>query len=528
MQKNTATKWGLRAVGAIVIFTAVAAVALSIYIKKTWDPVFGSQTEIADYAPFAADINPTAITNVSVLSPDGRTILEDRTVLLEGGSIVSITRNGPVPSGMTVIDGQGKYLIPGLTDSHAHLHESPNDLLLYVANGVTQIRSMGGLPQDLILRNEIKNGRVGPHFYVSSASMNSDEGWDPVKSALPIPAWMPELLHIWFIETAFNVQSTPNTKQAANEARGYIERGYDGLKLYGFLTMDSFRAILDVAEEHNVRTVGHIPDAMPLSELRTTQLDEVAHIEEIYKALQREFNSSETNGSGDFLAFVEGRKDEIAGDLVANDIAVHTTLWYTESLNEQIFDLPLKIREIELEYANPGIVEGHPSSGTSWLPGLNKFQTYAGETPKEIAQNKAFWDVREKAHYALLTAMVEGGVTILAGTDSNGWLMVPGFSLHDELQSLTLAGMSPAQAIYSATAAPAKLIDNNAGIIEAGRRADLVLLSANPLSDIQNTTAIDTVIVNGRVFNRQTLDAMLVAVKRANAASRKIAIEPYQ
>ncbi len=519
-------KWSLRAIGVVIAFAVLAIYMIFVNINGTWDRLFGAHTALADHAQFATDIEPTAITNVSVLSADGTKMLADRTVLLEDGEITSITHNGSVPAGVKKIDGRGKYLIPGLTDSHAHLHLSPNDLLLYVANGVTQIRSMNGSLKDLALRDEIKSGRIGPHYYVSSTAMNSNEGWNPVKGVLPIPAWLPEPLHIWFIETAFKHQSTATTEQAIEEARAFIESGHDGLKLYGFLNMDSFRAILEVAEEFDIPTAGHLPDAFPLSELRTIKLDEIAHLEELYKALQREFASAEFEGT--FLEFVDSRKKEIVGDLAANDIAVHTTLWYTESLNEQIFDLESKIREIELEYANPGIVEGNASSGTSWLPGFNQFQTYAGNTPEEVAANKEFWDIREKAHYILLKAMFERGVTILAGTDSNGWLMVPGFSLHDELQSLTLAGMSPAQAIYSATAAPAKRIKNNAGSLEAGRRADIVLLNANPLINIENTTAINTVILNGRVLDRSKLDAMLEAVADANASSRNFDISLYQ
>ena len=193
-----------------------------------------------------------------------------------------------------------------------------------------------------------------------------------------------------------------------------------------------------------------------------------------------------------------------------------------ESLEGQIFDLESKMKEVQIEYANPGIVEGHPDAGTGWLPGLNKFPTYAGETPEEIEENKEFWEVREKAHHILLNAMIEQGVSVLAATDSNGWLIVPGFALHDELQSLNRAGMTPAQALYSATAAVAKAINSNAGVVEEGRRADLILLTANPLIKIENTTAIDTVILNGRVLDRAMLDEMLEAVKTANASSRTI------
>jgi len=523
MRSNIIVKWSLRAAGLIIVLTVLAVMALFVLTNRLVDSIYGGQTVVAGHVQFQTDVKPTAITNVSVLSPDGTGMLADRTVLLDDGEIISVVQDGSVPDGMTIINGQGKFLIPGLVDSHVHVQRSPNDLLLYVANGVTQIRSMGGSESDLILRQEIENGRIGPHFFVSSTAMSSDS---VLTSAGP--DWFSGPLAVWFAELAFNMHSTPNADQAAKDARSFAQDGYDGFKLYGFLDMDSYRAILDVADELDVPTVGHLPDTMPLSELRTTKLREIAHIEEIVKGLLNEFGGFNDQGGSAFLGLVESRKEEIIADLAANDIAVHSTLWFTESLKEQVFNLEAAIVDVPLEYANPGIVEGHSSTDNGWLPGSNKFQTYAGDTPEEVSLSRDFWDAREKAHHILLEAMVEGGVTILAATDANGWLMIPGFSLHDELQSLNRVGMSPAQTLYAATAAPAKQINNNAGVIEAGRRADLVLLNENPLANIENTTSIDTVIQNGRVLGRAKLDAMLEAVKAANAASRKFDIGKYQ
>ena len=523
MQSNVFKKWGLRAAILVLVLMVLGVIGLIFQVYDVIDRIYGGQATVADYAQFETEVTPTVITGVSVLSPDGTEMLANRTVLLDNGKIISISQgentNANLPEGVLRVDGSGKFLIPGLADSHIHLQRSPNDFLLYVANGVTQVRSMGGSDPDLVLREEIKGGRIGPHFYVSSPSMNSESGFGEVVSA---PNWVPGPLLTWFIETSANTQITSNTKEAVKEARAFIEKGHDGLKLYGFLTMESYHAILDVAEELDVPTVGHLPDAMPLSELRTIKLDEIAHIEEIVKALLREFGKFNSQDGDAFLALVNSRKEEIVDDLKANDIAVHSTLWLMESLEGQIFDLESKMKEVQIEYANPGIVEGHPDAGTGWLPGLNKFPTYAGETPEEIEENKEFWEVREKAHHILLNAMIEQGVSVLAATDSNGWLIVPGFALHDELQSLNRAGMTPAQALYSATAAVAKAINSNAGVVEEGRRADLILLTANPLIKIENTTAIDTVILNGRVLDRAMLDEMLEAVKTANASSRTI------
>ena len=123
--------------------------------------------------------------------------------------------------------------------------------------------------------------------------------------------------------------------------------------------------------------------------------------------------------------------------------------------------------------------------------------------------------------------MIQAGVTVLAGTDTGGWLVVPGFALHDELETLQQRGMSPAQALRTATSAPARRIRNNSGNVEIGRRADLILLNENPLDDIANTRSIEMVILDGEVIDRAQLDEILEAVKRANDESRKVDIGKY-
>ena len=498
------------------------------------EPVFqayGADTKIADPAQFLFDTEATAIANVSVLSPDRTQMLPDRTVLLVNRKIVSITPSADIPDGVRVIDGRGKFLIPGLVDSHVHLHRSPNDLLLYVANGVTQIRSMNGSIQDMQLKREIENGRLGPHLYVSSTSMVSADGFGTTFDTMT-PDWMPDSVFHWILEATANLDISQDSTQAATSARQFIQDGRDGIKLYGFLSMDSFRAILDVAEELDVPTAAHIPDAMALSELRTTKLQEIAHIEELVKALQREYYALPNQDELSYLDYVDTRKEQIVTDLFDNDVAVHSTLWFIESFQDQIYNLEDKLKEIELEYANPGVVEGNwvSASGMApagWLPGTNRFETWAGHTPEQVAGSKAYWNGYIGAHHILLDAMIQAGVTVLAGTDTGGWLVVPGFALHDELETLQQRGMSPAQALRTATSAPARRIRNNSGIVEIGRRADLILLNENPLDDIANTRSIEMVILDGEVMDRAQLDEILEAVKRANDESRKVDIGKY-
>ncbi len=506
---KTLSKWLL----GLLTFTVILVTAYLLWFKHGVNFIYGAHTKEVDHTVFASPVELTAITDINVLSPDGQTMLADRTVVIDGGKIISVTVGGTVPANATVINGRGKYMIPGLVDSHAHILKSPNDLLLYVANGVTHIRDLGGPAERLQIRDEIEQGRVGPRMFVASPPIDS----------------------MGFLEGAFWElitfhKNTRDVEHAKSMVKEFSEQGYDAIKIY-HLDMPSYRAVNELAAELGVPTSGHFPLTMELSELAVTQQKEVAHLEEIVRVLIREFGSINEQGTDAFYAHVEARSDDIIDDLLANDITVNSVLWFMESIHDQFSNLEVALQEVAIEYANPGIVEGTKDSEefkVGWLPGYNQFEATSDPEEEIYKKNDIFWEAREKAHHILLKAMVRRGVKIVAGTDSGANLVVPGFSIHDELRSLNLGGMSPAQTLATATRNPAELMNSNAGIIEAGRRADLVILNKNPLSDIENTRTIDTVILNGQVFDRSQLDAMLEAVKEANANSRKLNIDKYQ
>lgn len=505
---KTLSKWLL----GLLACAALLATAWLLWFMNGVDFIYGAHTEVVDHSVFASPVELTAITDASVLSPDGQTMLAGRTIVLDDGRIVSVTVGGAPPANARVIDGRGKYIIPGLVDSHTHLLKSPNDLLLYVANGVTHIRDLGGPEERLALREQIEQGRVGPRLFVSSPAIDSMG-----------------LLEGAFWELITFHENTHGPEHARRMVRKFSEQGYDAIKIY-HLDMPSYRAVNGLAAELGVPTTGHFPLTLELSELSATQQREIAHIEEIVRVLIREFGSINDRGSDAFRAHVEARSDEIIDDLLANDITVTSVLWFMESIHDQYSDLDSALADVAIEYANPGIVEGTKDSKefkVGWLPGYNQFEPASDASDELRRKNEVFWKAREQAHHILLEAMARRGVRILAGTDSGGNLVVPGFSLHDELRSLNRAGMSAAQTLAAATRVPAELMNSNAGVIEAGRRADLVMLDENPLSDIGNTRSIDTVVLNGRVLRRDQLDAMLEAVRKANANSRKISIDRY-
>lgn len=509
MQAATLNRLGRRA---LVLLLVLALLALAL-VKSHVHRIFGGYVERVDPGAFRVERARIAITGVGVLSPDGENMLEDRTVVIEGGRIVSVEEGSRPIDAARLVDGRGKFLIPGLVDAHVHLRKQPNDLLLYVANGVTHVRHFSGTEADLEMRREIENGRIGPRLYVTSPLLFT---------AGPVSGWFAE-----FTEPRFNVRRAADAEAVV---RTMAAAGYDALKTYADIDLDVYGAINRAAAEIGMHTVGHLPAGLRLEELAVTEQREIAHIEELVKPLQIEYRASGGRDYGnEFPEFVAGRADAIIDDLLANDITVNSTLWLMEAVGQQAFDLKAALRALPLEYANPAMVEGSPYvPAVGWLPGRNQFESPSDSSPETRARIERSWEARAEAHRVLHRRMVERGVRIVAGTDATSHLVIAGFSLHDELESLVRNGMTPAQALRAATATPAALMGSDAGAIKPGRRADLVLLSGNPLDDIENTTSIEAVVVDGRLLDRKMLDRMLAAVREAHAASRKFDLRAYQ
>jgi hypothetical protein len=215
--------------------------------------------------------------------------------------------------------------------------------------------------------------------------------------------------------------------------------------------------------------------------------------------------------------------------LIASDIGVTSTLWLTESFMDQNFDLENLLQDLALEYENPGISEwvSYVPNGIGWLPEVNRFQLPNDLNKEEREGRKEFWTIYGRACRVLAIRLSQNGVKIMAGTDANLPPTVPGFSLHDELEALLRSGMSTAQVLQSATSTPATWLESNAGAIEMGRKANLVLLDKNPLEEIRNTRSINSVFANGKLFDRALLDKILKSVAAANDKSRNRDISEF-
>ncbi len=407
-------------------------------------------------------------------------VLEKATVVIQEKKIISI--NEPIPDEASVIDGTGKWLIPGLIDMHVHnladinLGSSyptkgvtiPTDtqefMLLYVANGVTTTFELSARVEHFGQRNDIiKDGTIGPRI---ALAMLVDGG-----------------------DGSGNIANTPaDGRQTVRIAKA---QGYEFIKVYSSLNIDTYKAIVDEAKQQEMKVVGHIPDAFKgrTQEAFIPNFDMIAHAEELAKQAI-DFSDQEARRFAQ-LAKKNGTW------LTPNLIAIARIEEQARSLDE-VRNLP------SLKYV-------HPLMQSKWLTSNN----YNSRTSPELVTR-----LRKIAEFnvRLVKAFSEARVPIVAGTDSGTSGVVWGFAIHDELELLVKAGLTTQEALTSATRLPATWlgIADKTGTVEVGKYADLVLLDANPLDDISNTRKIAGVFEDGQWVSRSEIDAMLSDLAKRN------------
>ena len=408
---------------------------------------------------------PIAIVNVNVLPMDREQVVAAQTVVIQGGTITRMgpTRSTPVATGTDVIDGTGKYLIPGLADLHIHLHSSSETeqrhiLQLFVVNGVTTVLNLRGTPQILELRSAVAEGRVlGPTIYTSGPYVNEP-----------------------FV-------TTPNeVERAVVEQR---RAGYDFVKLHGSLSREAYARLNAVARREGIRVVGHAPRNLGVAALFEERQYAVAHAEEfIYDTLNR---SREPAAIESEIPALARKMKETGTWLMPNLTAFRTIAWMVQ-------DLDAVLARPEMSVMPPRVREG-------WGPATNPYTTRMSKDAYPGIM--ALYQVVEK----LVGRFQKEGVRMLIGTDAMNTGVVPGYSTHDELAALTAAGLTPFEALKAATSNAASFLaeGDRRGVVAVGQPADLVLLDANPLEDVASSRRISGVMLRGRWLARSDLDRML-------------------
>ncbi|SEK49005.1 Amidohydrolase family protein [Aquimarina amphilecti] len=505
MKRTSIKKWIL----GIVLLLLIISIGSCIRINSKINQHQGAKTELVDSSIFNSINSPLAITNVNVLSTDCTKMLDSLTVLIKEGKIVSIEKEIKVTDEYTSIDGSGKYLIPGLIDTHVHLKKSKNDLLLYLANGVTTVGEMFGDESHLEWRQQVEKGSLSPNLYVATRKLGSEKGVMP-----KIRSW-------------FGAPKTYRTERKARRAvRKFKKQGYDAIKLTN-LESKIYNAIVDEANKQNIPAIGHLGPDVGLEGLYKSGQSQLTHIEEIVKNTMNDFGIVYSNKTEEYLKYLEKNADSIAIKIKDNHIVVSSTIWLVESFPKQKLELDSFIKTIPLEYANPGIVEGS-SITRGWTPGNNYYENLDAKNDPELYKRvKIYWDTYVKAHHIMTKALIKHNATVVAGTDANVACAIPGFSLHEELVCLHKVGLSTSGVLQATTMHAGEWMQRDIGKIKVDYKADLLLLKKNPLENIGNTRTIEAVITNGKLLGRPTLDKMLESVEQANNRSRKISIDRY-
>jgi imidazolonepropionase-like amidohydrolase len=414
----------------------------------------------------------TAFIGVSVLPMDKEALLSDQTVVVIDGKIASIapSASAQVPAGAVKIDGKGKYLMPGLGELHAHIPggnapdaDVERTLFLYVANGVTTIRGMLGHPRHLVYRERVTKGEVlGPRIYTSGPSFNG------------------------------NTAKTPDA--AAAMVIEQQKAGYDLLKIHPGVPRDAFDAMAAKAGELKIPFAGHVPEAVGLARALEAKYRSIDHLDGYVEALVPNPAGSQTFGVNLAAQADESRIPALVkATRAAGTWQVPTEILLVNWLND--VDPQTMAAWPEMKYVPPQTL-------TNWIA---QKQGMVAKYPQ--ADRQKLLALRRK----IIKALHDGGVPFALGSDAPQTWNVPGFSAHRELGALVAAGLTPYEALKSGTANVGTYFGTQAsvGTVAAGKRADLILLDANPLTDIANSSRIAGVMVNGRWLSKADIDSRL-------------------
>jgi imidazolonepropionase-like amidohydrolase len=443
---------------------------------------------------------PLAFKHVTVIDAIGTPEQPDRTVVISKGRITTIGESGKVriPPNADVVDAAGKFLIPGLWDMHVHWYDK-DYLPLFIANGITGMRVMWGVDDHHRWREQIEKGELlGPHMVIASPIIDG-----------PKPYW----------PGSVSVTSEAEARQVVLKAKS---EGADFIKVYSFLPRGTYFAIADEAKREGIPFVGHVPTTVSAKEASDAGQKSIEHLtgvlqacsrqeEAVMKVAQEDFasrladpNQSSFNGFHQRLELRESLLENYDPNKATQlfEVFKRNGTWQVPTLTVlrayAYLDDPDFVHDPRLKYMPPSV-------RSLWDPNTNPVS--AGEGKEGFVLGKRGFE----KDLQLVGAMHRAGVRILAGTDVLNPFCFPGFSLHDELELLVKAGLSPMAALQTATINPAIFLgkEKDMGTIEKGKVADLVLLDANPLADISNTKKINAVVVGGKLFPRDSLDQML-------------------
>ena len=433
---------------------------------------------LACTAPPLGDAPTLAIEHVSVVDVDAGTVLGERTVLIAGDSILDVqpATSVTIPERAVRIDGRGRYLIPGLWDMHVHAHRdarAPWHYPLYLAHGVTGVRDAGSFADSAVYwRAQWRAESDAPRVWWGSP---------PIDGAPKVLSFGEEV-------------TTPQGARAI--ARRFHQLGFDFLKVYDHLDSASHAALLDEARVLSIPVEGHVPIGLSPAAVVKAGQRTIEHLtlilESCIPGTLRWVAADSTKDSMTLLT--DGR---LAASLDRYDIATCQSL-FAELAAKNVWQVPTLVQMRGAFYVSDSAFANDSRLSQIPAPLRDDWETYRRETP--VAELQAGAAVFRR-QLQLVGDMHRAGVPLLAATDASDepWVF-PGSSLHDELALFVEAGLTPLEALRTATRNPARYRGETRPLIARGSRADLVLLSANPLVNIDNVRRVESVILRGRLL----------------------------
>lgn len=451
---------------------------------------------------------PLVISPVNVIDAQSG-LRENQTVIIRGQRMVQVgaAETLEIPANSTVINGNGQYLIPGLWDAHVHLTYQPDIahrmFPLFIANGITSVRDTGGPLNEVLSWREKarKDSLNAPRVKVAGPLLDGSpyvyDGSSPFRPAIGT--------------------GSKSVEEARNKVVRFHEAGVDFIKAYEMLSPGQFMAVLDEAENRGLMVTGHVPLSMDVPSVSKAGLRSMEHM--------RNLEMSCTANPGGLLErrrnMLDSGKNKLGGVLRSNIHQAQRHYAVQHQDEEQVQQVLSVLAENETwQIPTLTIVAARMNRLYAQPEWRKTFQTLTDSVARKwtsdaITFSEAPADSASLAFakwgFDMVGKMNNQDVDIMAGTDCPIFFLTPGFSLHKELEYLVASGLTPLQALASATLKPAAYfsMDDELGTIAPGMLADLVLLRKNPLENIAHTTTIEAVVRNGKFHTRSSLDSML-------------------
>ena len=403
-----------------------------------------------------------------------RGLLAPRTLVIQGDRIAQITESptSQPPAGSRVIEGAGRFVIPGMWDMHVHLSNTKASALpALLAHGVTSVRDMGGRLSEIDLwRGEIRAGKIqGPRIFRSGPMLNGR-----------------------FADYQLLVT---NASEARGAVRALERAGVDFIKLHRMTPRDAYFGIADEARKRKIPFAGHIPRTVSPEEASGAGQWTFEHVETLFEGTFSDARD-DVRLAGPIERFKMDGAAELFDRFAKNGNWFTPTLAAFEAANLRFWDATPDPTDVYISRSSWDMME----------------QIRKDAPPREWLDDRK---AQFQHHLELMGMAQRSGVGLLAGTDMAARI-VPGVSLHRELELLVESGLSPIEALRAATTNPARAFKrDDLGEIGTGRIADLVLLRKNPLENIANVREVDGVVALGRLYDRQALDGLLIEATEA-------------